>query len=55
MPSGWDVEKGNINDTFEANMLISLSVPKKGAYFHKGPHYLGGRFIPESIIKKYNI
>jgi NAD(P)H-hydrate epimerase len=54
IPSGWDVDKGNINNTFEPVMLISLSAPKKSAELHKGAHYLGGRFIPQSIFKKYN-
>lgn len=46
IPSGWDVDQGNINDTLDPVMLISLSAPKKSAEFHKGAHYLGGRFVP---------
>jgi len=34
-------------------MLISLSAPKKAAAEFEGVHYLGGRFIPDSIFKKY--
>lgn len=31
-------------------MLISLTAPKRGARFFKGPfHYLGGRFVPPAI------
>ena len=52
-PSGWHVENGNVLDTFEADMLISLTAPKVCSIYHKGPHYLGGRFVPESISKKY--
>ena len=48
-PSGWHVEKGNILDTFDADMLVSLTAPKMSAIFHKGPHYLGGRFVPPMI------
>jgi len=47
IPSGWDVEKGNVNGTFDPVMLVSLSAPKKMATFHHGAHYLGGRFIPK--------
>jgi len=36
-------------DLFNPDMLVSLSAPKKCAVFHKGPHYLGGRFLPELI------
>ena len=52
-PSGWHVEKGNILDTFEADMLVSLTAPKTSAAFHSGPHYLGGRFVPQKIFDKY--
>ena len=53
IPSGWDVNLGNTMDTFNTDMLISLTAPKKCAIFHEGPHYLGGRFVPECISKKY--
>ena len=35
-------------------MLVSLTAPKKSAIYHEGAHYLGGRFIPDHIYKKYN-
>ena len=53
IPSGWDVEQGNVNNTFEPDLLVSLTAPKKCAVFHKGSHYLGGRFVPERILAKY--
>ena len=52
-PSGWHVEKGNVHDTFEADMLVSLTAPKVSAIYHEGSHYLGGRFVPDMISKKY--
>ena len=51
-PSGWDVEDGpqNLDEALEPDMLISLTAPKRGARFFKGPHhYLGGRFVPPAI------
>ena len=54
IPSGWHVENGNTLDTFEADMLISLTAPKASAIHHNGPHYLGGRFVPEQILNKYD-
>ena len=51
-PSGWDVEDGpqNLDEAIEPEMLISLTAPKRGARFFKGPyHYLGGRFVPPAI------
>ncbi|KAF9207037.1 hypothetical protein BGZ49_001316 [Haplosporangium sp. Z 27] len=47
IPSAWDVEKGNLNNTgFQPTMLVSLTAPKEGVKDFKGLyHYLGGRFI----------
>lgn len=54
IPSGWDVDTGANKNGFEQpEMLISLSAPKKAAADFKGVHYLGGRFIPDSIFDKY--
>lgn len=56
MPSGWDVEKGKVDDLSISNpdMLISLTIPKIGAKDFKGRHhFLGGRFIPNSFSAKY--
>ncbi|KAJ1679189.1 hypothetical protein EV182_002558 [Spiromyces aspiralis] len=48
VPSGWDVEKGNLSGVgFEPEMLVSLTAPKECAKLFKGKyHYVGGRFIP---------
>jgi hydroxyethylthiazole kinase-like uncharacterized protein yjeF len=57
VPSGWDVEKGNItNEGLRATMLVSLTAPKLCAELFTGPfHYLGGRFIPRSLDRKYKL
>jgi len=54
VPSGWHVENGNVLDTFDTDMLISMTTPKKCAVFHEGPHYLACRFVPAKVAKKYN-
>ncbi|KAM4013319.1 NAD(P)H-hydrate epimerase [Anomaloglossus baeobatrachus] len=55
IPSGWDVEKGN-PDGLQPDMLISLTAPKQSAVHFSGRyHYLGGRFIPVALQKKYNL
>ena len=54
IPSGWNVDKGNINHLFTPEMLISLTLPKKCAEYYSGIHYLGGRFVPNILFKKYN-
>jgi NAD(P)H-hydrate epimerase len=53
IPSGWDVEEGNIQDTLQPEMLISLTAPKKGAENFQGAHYVGGRFVPDWLFEKF--
>ncbi|XP_074837226.1 NAD(P)H-hydrate epimerase isoform X2 [Carettochelys insculpta] len=55
IPSGWDVEKGN-PDSIQPDMLISLTAPKKAAQHFTGRyHFLGGRFVPMALQKKYSL
>ncbi|XP_064416609.1 NAD(P)H-hydrate epimerase [Latimeria chalumnae] len=55
IPSGWDVEQGN-PDGIRPDMLISLTAPKKSAHFFQGRyHFLGGRFVPRALEKKYGL
>ncbi|XP_010593142.2 NAD(P)H-hydrate epimerase isoform X1 [Loxodonta africana] len=55
IPSGWDVEKGN-SEGLQPDMLISLTAPKKSATQFTGRyHYLGGRFVPPALEKKYQL
>jgi len=55
IPSGYDIEKGNINNTFKPGYLISLTLPKLCSKNFEGKHYLGGRFVPLILYKKLNI
>jgi len=57
VPSGWDVENGDPEGTGIApEMLISLTAPKLCAKHFKGKHhYLGGRFVPPDLAKKYDL
>lgn len=55
LSSGWDVEKGNPNG-IQPDLLISLTAPKKSATQFTGRyHYLGGRFVPPALEKKYQL
>ncbi|CAG5956496.1 unnamed protein product [Menidia menidia] len=55
IPSGWDVEQGS-SDGLQPDMLISLTAPKKSASQFRGRyHFLGGRFVPPSLEKKYQL
>ncbi|KAM7257864.1 hypothetical protein ACFE04_013605 [Oxalis oulophora] len=56
IPSGWDVEEGNVNEMgIRPDMLVSLTAPKLCAKTFHGHHFLGGRFVPPSIAEKYNL
>jgi NAD(P)H-hydrate epimerase len=56
IPSGWDVEKGDVTgDGICPAILISLSAPKLCSTFFKGAHYLGGRFVPEFVQKQFDL
>eukprot|EP00210_Caulerpa_lentillifera_P006336 g6052.t1 len=57
IPSGWNVEEGDVEgDGIQPDMLVSLSAPKLCAKKFKGTHhYLGGRFLPPSIMQKFNL
>ncbi|KAF9161722.1 hypothetical protein DFQ26_004214 [Actinomortierella ambigua] len=56
IPSAWDVEKGNINNSFHPEMLVSLTAPKEGARAFRGPHhFLGGRFISKKFDEKWGL
>ena len=50
IPSGWDVEQGNISTQgLNPQVLVSLSAPKPCSQYFTGLHYLGGRFIPPKL------
>lgn len=56
IPSGWDVEKGQVADkSINPYMLVSLTAPKLCARDFKGIHYLGGRFVPQALADKYQL
>ena len=56
VPSGWDVDRGNTGIGIdEPALLISLTAPKKCAELFRGPHFLGGRFLPPSLAETYGI
>lgn len=59
IPSGWDVERGNVEgEGFTPAALISLTAPKLGVkeYAEQGRlHYLGGRFVPGEIERKFQL
>lgn len=56
IPSGWHVEQGYQGKGFQSPAcLISLTAPKHSASTFSGAaHYLGGRFMPEDLLSKYN-
>lgn len=56
IPSGWDVETGDPGDGLKPDCLISLTAPKHCAKFFTGRyHWLGGRFVPPEMEKRYGL
>ncbi|KAJ8516476.1 hypothetical protein ONZ45_g6235 [Pleurotus djamor] len=56
IPSGWDVEAGKLELLgLEPDVLISLTMPKEGVKGFGGRHFLGGRFVPSTLAKKFNL
>ncbi|KAG6919251.1 hypothetical protein DXG01_008047 [Tephrocybe rancida] len=50
IPSGWDVEAGNVEGVgLNPDVLVSLTAPKEGVRDFRGRHFLGGRFIPKCV------
>lgn len=56
IPSGWHVEQGPTEQAkFQPEVLVSLTAPKMCAVHFKGKHhFLGGRFVPSSLAKKFD-
>lgn len=57
IPSGWNVESGSPDGGgIQPEFLISLTAPKLCAKNFKGKfHWLGGRFVPPDLAKKYEL
>ncbi len=54
IPSGFDINNGNIFNTFVPKGLISLTLPKLCSKSFTGEHFLGGRFVPKKLFEKFN-
>ena len=56
VPSGWNVDQGDVSGLgFVPDVLVSLTTPKESARFFHGRHFVGGRFLPPKLAKKYNV
>uniref|UniRef100_UPI00358F2CBA NAD(P)H-hydrate epimerase-like isoform X1 n=2 Tax=Myxine glutinosa TaxID=7769 RepID=UPI00358F2CBA len=56
VPSGWDVEKGGGSHDLNPDVLISLTAPKRCTWHFRGRlHFLGGRFVPPTLARKYEL
>ena len=58
-PSSWSIEDGpppsGPGAKFMPQILISLTAPKPLVRHFRGTHFVGGRFLPESVAEKYGI
>lgn len=49
------MEQGSV-DGLQPDTLISLTAPKKAASLFRGRyHFLGGRFVPPGLERKYEL
>jgi len=56
VPSGWHVERGDIHATgLTPAAVVSLTAPKECMKGYVGRHYVGGRFIPKTVVDMYNL
>jgi NAD(P)H-hydrate epimerase len=56
LPSGWDVNEGDIHQTgFLPEATISLTLPKNCMKQYQKVHYVGGRFVPKSLAKEFGL
>ncbi|KAI1793382.1 YjeF N-terminal domain-like protein [Ganoderma leucocontextum] len=56
VPSGWNVDEGRVDArALEPDVLVSLTAPKEGVRAYKGRHFLGGRFVPNTLEEKYQL
>ncbi|KAI9172306.1 NAD(P)H-hydrate epimerase [Paramyrothecium foliicola] len=57
-PSSWDIENGppesGLGSSFMPTALVSLTAPKPLVRHFRGRHFVGGRFVSQSIAKKYD-
>jgi hypothetical protein len=52
IPSGWDVEQGNVGGVgINPDVLVSLTAPKEGVRALTARHFLGGRFVPQYVAR----
>lgn len=58
-PSSWDITSGPPSSgpgaKFMPQGLISLTAPKPCVKFYEGRHFVGGRFLTQSIAEKYGL
>ena len=58
-PSSWNIEDGPPKEgpgsRFHPAALISLTAPKPLVKFYEGRHFMGGRFLPPALAKKYDL
>ena len=56
IPSGWDVNEGDIHHTkFVPDAVISLTAPKLCMKDYSGVHYVGGRFVPPKLAAELGL
>jgi NAD(P)H-hydrate repair Nnr-like enzyme with NAD(P)H-hydrate epimerase domain len=55
IPSGWAVDSKDNTDKIIPEIIVSLTAPKICTMGFDKYHFLGGRFIPPYISKRYGL
>ena len=55
VPSGWEVDKGNVYSTFYPFANVSLGVLKKCDKDYQGIHYLCDHYMPDGLLEEYGV
>ena len=55
VPSGWNIDEGNVYNTFTPKANISLSSLKNCMKDFSNEHYFIDHFIPRALLKEFEI
>ncbi len=55
VPSGWDIDDGNIYDTFWPAANISLGSIKPLMKGYNGVHYFSDHFMPRKLLSQFGV
>ncbi|KAG2374836.1 hypothetical protein C9374_010413 [Naegleria lovaniensis] len=59
IPSGWEIDIIDVDENLKlglrCDILVSLPSPKLCSLNFRGRHFIGGRFMPPQLLKKFGV